>query len=49
MAKNTFKRIRAHHLDRFDDAEAVRSKKPKKTRPKTNRDTDEWDDDLTIP
>jgi len=28
---------------------SVRSKKPKKTRPKTERDPDEWDDDLTIP
>jgi len=49
MAKNTFKRIRAHHLDRFDDAEPVRFKKPKRHRPKTNKDPDEWEDDLTIP
>jgi len=46
MAKNTFKRIRAHHLDRFDEDVASRPKgqrlKQKTSRP--NR-KEEWDDE----
>jgi len=45
MAKNTFKRIRAHQLDRIDDADTIRFKKPKRTRPKTERPHKEWEDD----
>ena len=45
MAKNTVKRIRAHQLDRIDDTETIRFKKPKKTRPKIERPHKEWEDD----
>lgn len=47
MAKNTFKRFRAHHLDRLDD-ETVRSRqraKAPKAHKQRGKGDDGWDDE----